>query len=401
MQVVDHDRFVGEGLHRRRVRDLEDRPSARRLAVEVGHGRHLGERGVLRRGRLGLVGERRVVPDAHQLQVPHAEVEVGDRSVRQRAHGVRRRLREGRDHHEVVRRRRGRLEVEAFHGLDAAVRPVREEHQRERGAVRADRVAALPRHPTGRQRVGRVEERAVLGPRLGGEVGGGAALVPGVVVTGPVRQEITRLLHAHERDRRRDHREDRDRDHPHRVARQAALRRRRGCRRGRGPLAAADHPRRPQREQPRQLGHTQARQQEQHQVPERQHPQVPGRGLPEQLAQALPVVEDQPGHERDRGDDERRAAAVEDAGTDGEQRERVDEPVLRQEHPVEVVADRLVAHVGRVSEVDRQGHQPERGQQDADRADRRRPGEVRDGPPGEPDHHARRAPRRSPRPGDW
>ena len=43
------------------------------------------------------------------------------------------------------------LVVEALHRGDAPVGPVRQEHQRERRAVRADLVAALPQHAAGRE----------------------------------------------------------------------------------------------------------------------------------------------------------------------------------------------------------------------------------------------------------
>ncbi len=284
--------------------------------------------------------------------------------------------------------------------------PVRQEHERERRAVRADGVAALPEHPARRQAVGGVEERPVLGPRLRGEVRGGPALVAGVVVASPVRDEVALVLHDDEADRRGDRGEHRHRDQAHAVTRDAGwpigrqrweLRRldlhrhcfggdvggRRsrcgaGSRTARSLPVAADHPRDSGRDQPHQLRGTEAGEQVQHHHPEREEPQVPRRRLPEDLAQALPVPEHETGGDGDGGDDQRRAATEPDPGAQRDQRERIDEPVLGQEHPVEVVrlpdgdADRLVPHVGGVAEVRGERQEPERGEQHADHRDRGR-----------------------------
>ena len=73
---VDHDRLVRERRDERGVRDLVDRPTARRLVVEIGDRRDLRELGV--RGGLLLhdVAGHREVADAERLEVAHTEVEV-------------------------------------------------------------------------------------------------------------------------------------------------------------------------------------------------------------------------------------------------------------------------------------------------------------------------------------
>ena len=284
--------------------------------------------------------------------------------------------------------------------------PVRQEHERERRAVGTDGVARLPRHAAGREALGGVHERPVLRPRLGGEVVGAAALVAGVVVLGPVRQEGgVAVDHQQAADREGD-RERRDDEEAHaapgdvvaprrtrglgcgprrgrlddgrarglvvgRPADDLVLDRRRGRDRGHlGLLAPADEPGDPRRDQAHQLRDAERGQEVDHHVPEGQQPEVPRRRLPQQRAQALPLVEGEAADEGDRGHDQRRPAPVPDPCADRDQRERIQPPDRGQEHPVPVGAAHprqgFVAHVGGVAEVHRQRQQPEGGEQHAD-----------------------------------
>ncbi len=137
---VPDDGLVAQGRDEVAVGDLEDVPRA-------GH-RHLGQGGHL----LGLVdgagGVGQVVLHAQELEVRDAAGDVETR-VGQAAHRVARRRRELGGVDEVVGRRRRRLEVEALHRADAAVGPVRQEHQGHRRAVLAFAgVVRLPHGPT-------------------------------------------------------------------------------------------------------------------------------------------------------------------------------------------------------------------------------------------------------------
>ena len=125
---VDDDGLHGERLDDVGVGDLEDLPrSARRQQRQLG----------LRLGRaLRLVGAHHHVAHAERLQVRHALGGVVV-VVAQLAHRVGALLGHRGRRQEVVRRRARRLEEQPLHRRDAAVGPVRQQHQRHRRAVLA------------------------------------------------------------------------------------------------------------------------------------------------------------------------------------------------------------------------------------------------------------------------
>ena len=135
---VEHRRLVLERLDERAVGHLEDHPRPR--------GGQLGEVGVGPGGRGGLGGGGEVVAHAHQLQVADARVDV-EGAVGQVALGGARRGAQLDLGEEVERRRGRRLEEQALHRADAAVGPVRQEHQRHRRAVAVDLLLVLPERP--------------------------------------------------------------------------------------------------------------------------------------------------------------------------------------------------------------------------------------------------------------
>ena len=167
----------------------------------------------------------------------------------------------------------------------------------------------------------------VLGPRLRGEVRGACRSRSRCSCTSPSTGRKPRGLLDDARGMTvapitAQHR---DRDHPHGVARHATTLDRRVRRSGpigtssswgsgrRRPSPSAGSGRArsrppwtthatPSGGEPHQLRDAQRREQEQHQVPEREQPQVPRRRLAQEIAQALPVAEDQARRHRDRGD---------------------------------------------------------------------------------------------------
>ena len=420
MEVARDDRFEAQRRDDGCVGHLVDLPPERRAEVEVGNRGDFAQRRVVHR-QLLHVGHRRVVADAQQLEVLHAERELRRVPVRQSAHRVRRRRRERGRGEEVVRRRRRRLVVQTFHRADAAVGPVRQHHQCERRAVPADVGARLPQQATRRERAHRVDERSILRVVLLGRVGGGATFVPGVVVLGPVGDVALRRVDAHERDGGEQRRDHSDHDEPDREVTIAFARLREHCDRlpvvdvdverrslvgvverrlrvgdrrgGLGSDVALRTVRHPRDELPDpacDLGGAQRREQVEHEVPERQQPQVPRRGLAEDVAEQLPAAEHRAREERGRAHDQRGASPVHDPGTDRHEAEEEEEPHLRQEQPVErrrkldteapeqpgigvPGAHGLVAHVGRVLERRRERHEPRGRQRNSDRADRHRP----------------------------
>ena len=73
--------------------------------------------------------------------------------VAELAHGIRRALGHRGRRQEVVRRRSGRFEEQAFHRRDAAVGPERQQHQGHRRAVLTVLGVVLPQRPTAALRV--------------------------------------------------------------------------------------------------------------------------------------------------------------------------------------------------------------------------------------------------------
>ena len=136
-------------------------PSGRRRRGR-GSSRRASRSGCVVGLRLRLGRPHHEVADAEHLQVLHAAVEVVGRACRTRgrAPGSTGARASSLDGEEVERRRRRRLEVEAFHRADAAVGEVRQQLERERRAVAVDRVGRpSTTAPTARGRGGSVVHR--------------------------------------------------------------------------------------------------------------------------------------------------------------------------------------------------------------------------------------------------
>jgi len=181
------------GEHGGLVRQRGDELGTGHLVHRPGSGgRHLGQ--VL--DVAGLVpsglGGREVVLHAHQLEVldpaGHVEGAVGQVPLGPGRHGGELGLVQ-----EVERRGGRRLEVEALHGADAAVGPVRQEHEGHGRAVADELRLVLPHGPTaallGPHGLHRLDEVPVLvvAAAVGGRL---PALVAGEVPAGPAVDEV-------------------------------------------------------------------------------------------------------------------------------------------------------------------------------------------------------------------
>ena len=354
-----------------------------------------------------LVGPGQVITDPELLQVWHADggvaVGVAQLADRIRAVGGHRRCSD-----EVIRRRARRLEEQALATADAAVCPVREEHQRHRRAVSAVVAVVLPQRPAATvvgilaDRRHRVDERLVLSVRT-------LALIAGEVVHRPTVGEpasarrplliqdqlVTADTQAQrisarrcstageEVDLERDgqHQQDHDQgEHGReRAADRGGLRSRQRDRRAGAPLATLDGDRvtdpRPADEPDDAATDLDDADHHQHvaeQVDERQDPRVPQQ--PDQRDVGVLVLGEtgQQGKGDDADADPRTAElAPLDGGDEADEGEHEHDPVQRdvevEKHlPVRIVCAAragLVLHVGHVGRARRERDDPERGQQ--------------------------------------
>ena len=212
--------------------------------------------------------------------------------------------------HEHVRGGRRRLVVEALHRREAAVRPVREEHEGQRRAVVVQGLPALPERSARVELGDRGDEPVVLGVGLGQAGTLGDVLVPALVPLDPVGQERGAATDVDERPQRST------------VVSVTAvpIATKRGVS-GRHPICWAAN-QRASHAAPDELGDAQPHDQEDAQVPERQDPKVPGRGG----LDLRPHHEQQAGHRGEGDDDERRRAAPDDAAHDRHRGERTAAP---------------------------------------------------------------------------
>ncbi len=296
--------------------------------------------------------------------------------VPQLAHGIRGTLRHRRRRQEVVRRGARRLEEEALHRRDAAVGPVRKQHQGHRGAVLTVVAVVLPQRstatvlladPTHRRdelvvlgvlRSSLVAEHVVAGPPVGhrparlGTLAQRSPRVHRAVALGRAAVEWQRLVHPaeHEQARQGDHAGS-DRTL---VGRQLGRRPSVLCRvdQPRDEFECSDH----HQEVPGQ-------------VDERQEARIPQQSDPRQ---AVTGHVHQP-HERQADQPERRTRQIasQDHGDEPDDRERRDDEVEwrgeREEHVPERVGRALgpepVLHVGHVFVAEQEWTDPPRRQQ--------------------------------------
>ena len=136
---VDDDRLDGEGHDNIAVGDAVNLPrAAGRDQIKV-----VATAGLI----FGCLREHHHVLDAQLLQ--HGDADVGVVvDVAQLAHRVRTVLAHRRYRQEVIRRGRRCFEEDAFLTRDASIGPVRQEHQRHRGAVLSGLAVVLPHRAT-------------------------------------------------------------------------------------------------------------------------------------------------------------------------------------------------------------------------------------------------------------
>ncbi|CAB5018297.1 unannotated protein [freshwater metagenome] len=139
MNIGVHDRLEAQRADERRVGHSEHVPDP--------GGGDLVKVGVQLRGVDRGVRKGEVVLHAHQLELLDAEVDVEAR-IGKIALSRRRLLRERALVEEVVRRRGRGLEVQPFHGTDAPVGVVRQQHGCHRSAVPLEPRTVLPHRPT-------------------------------------------------------------------------------------------------------------------------------------------------------------------------------------------------------------------------------------------------------------
>ncbi len=371
--MVDDHGLLGERHDQVAVGDLVDVPRP--------DGADLGQLGAGIGLRLGLLGEDHQVLDAERLHVGHAlggiVVVVAKFANWIRAVAAHRRCGD-----EVIRRRAAGLEEQPLHAVDAAVGPVRQQHQRHGRAVLAVVAVVLPqRPPATMRRIGAeglhlVDQRLVLAVRV-------ATLVAGEVVTSPavalrifgIRRQgdrvpatdapcIHRLAvlgdHApagHLLEQEQLHHQHDDADHA-------------GRRRADLPQAAS----RPRAERAAdhdldELDDADHHQHQPEEIEERQQARVPQQSDDRQRV----LGEEDEGGQRQATDPQPRAAevAAHHRGNEAEQREAGDDDIEkrgpRKEHvPVRVgrtIGPAVVLHVGHVRVVGEERHDPERAQQ--------------------------------------
>ena len=369
--VGEHRGLVGQRLDQRAVGHLEHDPR-RRLG-------QLGQVGVLAGGGDGLGRSGHVVAHAQHLQVVDAPVDV-ERAVRQVAL---RRARPGRQldlGQEVERGGRRRLEVQALHRADAAVGPVRQQHQGHGRAVAVELPLVLPEGAAaavlladllhGQHDVAVLAVRLLLlvaavvppGPRRDEALGLGVGLER--AEAGPVEAGARALV---ERQGAERHADEHERHHQHRQRGGHARRDRPGPHHP-GPLG----------DQPHGLGHAQPGQEQHGQVVEGQQPAVP----------EAPLGRHHEGHaDADRRDQQEQTGpqAGDDRHHRPEQRqpERPPQIDVRRLVGEQVLPERLVLvgqllppHVVEVGAAQVEGPHPEQRQQPTDDHDRRQPADA-------------------------
>ena len=367
---VHHNRLNGERL--------DDVAARHGVDVPRPDGAHLGEFGLGVGLGAGGLGEHHHVLHAERLQVRHTLGRVVV-VVSQLTYRVRALLahRSGRD--EVVRRGSRGLEEQAFHAGDAAVGPVRQQHQRHGGAVLAGLAVVLPQRAAAAvlrvgselahggdqrpvlavRRLALVAGEVVAGPRVAERVGGGgserdgAPLIHRLAVVGLIagpRHDAEEEQLDHEHPERHNAGGDSAHDH-------------------RGALRQLAHTLHTAGDEQRRLDDAHHHQQIPQQIEERQQPRVPQQ-TDERQAVAGEI------HQCD----ERQAADAEpctvqtaphdrrheaDDGETGD--EDVEERREREEHVPERIVGALgpvaVLHVGHVGVVQQERQHPERRQQ--------------------------------------